>query len=145
MATLTLNGVSPELDGEYPFDEGYLTNRELHIIKQICGLTAGQLEDALEARDNDVNVALAVVALYRAGKTSKTPWNSPQVDALWDAPVGTMVLSFDGDDEEPGELPPTTGNGAAADVLSSDDATGATSNVTSGSQGSILSVTGEPT
>ena len=103
MSKLTLEGVHPALDGTYDFDETYFTNWELHAIKQLTGITAGRLEQAFADLDNDIIVALAMVALMRDGKvTSQTPWSSEQVHALWRAPTGKISLDFgEGDDADP--------------------------------------------
>lgn len=45
------------------------TYREMGLIKRITGLRAGELEDALNAGDVEVIVALAVIAGTRAGDT----------------------------------------------------------------------------
>ena len=107
MTRLTLTGVHPLLDGEYDFDESYFSNWELHAIKNLTGLTAGKLEQAFAEVDNDIVVAIAMVALMRSGKiTSRTPWASEQIDALWKAPTGQISMDFGAEDDvDPPELP----------------------------------------
>jgi hypothetical protein len=113
MDKLIVKGVSKQLDGEYGFDltklispgdAEYLTYREWHKVKAISGVRAGELQDAFVSGDTDLNVALAVVVLERAGKRV-------DVDLIWDAP-GTSEIRFvlgDRDGEEDGEsLPPTS-------------------------------------
>jgi hypothetical protein len=118
MDKLIIEGLG-RIDGEYDVDLGEvlavggpdsLTNRELHRIKVMTGLRAGELEDAFFAYDNDVVVALASVLLTRRGK-------SVDEDVLWDAPAGSALRLVIGDREqakgdadppaEPAETPET--------------------------------------
>jgi hypothetical protein len=71
------------------------TNRELHLIKQIAGVRAGELFDAIEAGDNDVLVALAHIAVRR-GDTAR-----PSLDELWDLPAGEIVAEEIEDEPDP--------------------------------------------
>ena len=59
-------GARPRFEISPPF-----TNRELHLIKQIAGVRAGELFDAMEVGDNDLVVALAHIAVKRAGRTGR--------------------------------------------------------------------------
>lgn len=97
---LTVTGLG-KLDGDYPFDyvgmmamghPEQLTNREGRTIKRMSGVRAGELNDALEAGDTDVLVALAKIILERAGRYVDE-------DALWDAPMAS-ALKFDFQHEE---------------------------------------------
>src|SRR5574338_1279460 len=87
---LIVNGVNPSIDGEHPCDilgmltVGHpesMTNRELHRIKVMTGILAGDLMDAINNSDMDASVALAAVILSRHGKEFQEDW-------LWDAPMG---------------------------------------------------------
>lgn len=91
-----IEGLHP-YDGDYPFDFENLTNRDHHIIKEISGVRGNELEDAFQARDNDLIVAFCEIALRKAGVAVNR-------DALWDAPVGAIQLVAD--DEEEQESPP---------------------------------------
>lgn len=71
------------------------TNRELHLIKQIADVRAGEMFEALERGDNDVLVALAHIAVRRTGGTQ------PSLDRLWDLPAGDISLVMPDDDGEP--------------------------------------------
>jgi hypothetical protein len=98
----------PVLNGEYPIDETTLTNRDFHTIKKVSGLRAAELEEAFAAGDVDLVVALAVCALYRAGK------REPEiVDMLFDAEAGK--ISWVGEDETrpPAPTAVAAGNGSA--------------------------------
>lgn len=89
----------PPYDGEYELDVTYLTNRELHTIKNLCGLRAGELDDALQAGDSDVIVALAVIALERNGK------GPVDANVIWDAEFGNLTFVPGEDDAGPPEVP----------------------------------------
>lgn len=98
MHNVKIEGVSPAFDGEYPLDLSYFTNRELHLIKQVSGVRAGELDEALGAGDNDVFVAVALIAAKRAGKDIP-------VDMLWDAPHGKVTLETDASEEDEADPP----------------------------------------
>ena len=92
MDKVVVNGVPP-WDGEYEFD-GSLKNRELHRIKKITGIRAGELGEALVSGDTDILVALAVVAIERTGKTV-------DVDDFWNAEVGSIDYVSEEDEASP--------------------------------------------
>ena len=94
------------LAGEYELDTTYFTNRELHIIKKESGVRAGELGAALEAGDNDLIVALALIALQRNGKMT-----SSSAESLWDLPAGRIILDAS-DEDEVDASPPENGNSA---------------------------------
>lgn len=105
MHKVTIDGIDA-YDGEYELDIEQLTNGDLHTIKQLTGLRGGEIDDAIDAMDNDVVVGLAAVAIKRSGKPLV-----PQL--LWDAKVGAIQIK----DPEPAEavateeatLPPPEG------------------------------------
>lgn len=74
----------PGLDGEYDLDLTF-THRDYRTIKQLSGVRALEVEDALKAGDMDVILAVAEIALQRAGVPH-------HVDQLWDAEGGSMQL-----------------------------------------------------
>lgn len=107
------------IDGEYECDVAgmltlggteSLTNAEGRQIKLMSGIRAGELEEAIQAGDNDVLVALAATILrrHRVRFDEKT---------LWDAPMGSG-LDLQIDDTEAGddELPPAEAPQTATDV-----------------------------
>lgn len=105
MAKLKIENIDG-LEGEYEFDPSYFTNRELHLIKRETGIRAGELQDAVEAGDNDLVVTLAYIALLRAGK------KLPNADMLWDASAGTITLDLEEEGEAEGPpSPPPSGLG----------------------------------
>lgn len=85
------------IDGEYNLDIGAmldfghpetLTQGEAHKIKKATGLRLGELEDAVDAGDSDMVLAFALVVLDRAKKRY-------DIESLWDAPLGSVVLEAD--------------------------------------------------
>jgi hypothetical protein len=102
------------LDGEYDADISYFTNRELHKIKVLTGLRAGEFDEAFKVGDNDVIVAIATVILERNGKGEAT-------ELLWDAPAGSVTLDTTDEDavEEdarPPDFSPTTSGPESSSV-----------------------------
>src|SRR5262249_39648277 len=73
--------------------------------------------EAMEARDTDLIVALAAIAMRRAGKTYL-------MDHLWDTPIGSITL--DATDEELEESPPQESSGGRSD--SESDPSGVSTN-----------------
>lgn len=88
------------------------TNRELHLIKQIAGVRAGELFDAMEAGDNDLIVALAHLAIKRAGR------NQPTLEMLWDMAPGEIEISNPEANGGPPTSTPTSdgGDGSPATI-----------------------------
>lgn len=97
MDKIVITGIPP-YDGEYPF-EGNYTMRELHTIKRLANVRAGELMDALEAGDSDIVVAAALIALQRAGK-------NPDENDIWDAQMGAIQLVAGEEPDDPAN--PTT-------------------------------------
>lgn len=62
------------------------TNRELHVIKTVAGVRAGEIFEALNAGDSDVLVALAHVAVIRNGTAR------PSLEELWDMEAGSIDI-----------------------------------------------------
>lgn len=90
---LVIEGLGKQFDGEYEVDLAQMlvmgnpetmTNGELHTIKRIAGVRAGEIEDALVAGDNDLMLALALIVLARHGK------RLPE-QLMWDAPAGSGI------------------------------------------------------
>lgn len=85
MDRIKIEGIHRDYDGEWDLDVTYFTNRELSIVKRLAGVRAGELDEAFGAGDSDLIVAMAVIALKRAGKTVVE-------DAIWDAPSGQITF-----------------------------------------------------
>lgn len=107
---LIINGLGKQFDGEYEFSLAEMlvmgttqtmTNGELHTIKRIAGVRAGEIEDALSAGDNDVLLALGLIILARHGK--RLPEH-----LMWDAPAGSgiTIVPDEGEDSEEGDASP---------------------------------------
>jgi len=103
--TLTIEKLPP-YNGTYDLDIGTFTGRELHTIKQISGVRAGELQDAFAAGDYDLVVALTVIVLQRAGQ-------KVDADEIMDADVGSITIKLEEvaeDEERPPTSPPSNGN-----------------------------------
>ncbi len=118
-------------DGTYEFDASQLTNRELHTIKRLANIRAGEMSDALEAGDSDMLVALAVICLQRHGKTIDE-------DLIWDAQAGS--ITYEGAPVEDDVSPPalTSGDEESFDAAEKNDSSGI-----SGPNGSESSLTAQ--
>jgi len=106
MPKIVINDI-PDLAGEYDLDLNF-THRDFRTIKQVAGVRANEVMDAIEAGDLDVVVALAEIALQKAGKPHS-------VEQLWDATAGSLVLDF-GDLEEAEDGPPPSADEPRSDV-----------------------------
>lgn len=115
MNSVEIVGIPP-WDGRYDFpDDWTFTNRELHRIKQISDIRAGELFDALENNDRAAYVGVAVVVLARHEK-------HVDPDDFWDAPAGGIRLLLGGADpdvplteSEPDESSGSSGDGSEND------------------------------
>ena len=135
--TVTIEGVFGA-DGDWPLDTTYFTNRELHEIKKMSGVRAGELSDALAAGDSDLIVCIASIALARNGR------NVP-VDVLWEAAAG-MIRIEPVEDEEAADqaVPPPSSNGDAPNSTGSNEPSGETSKPSGAPLASVPSPTGHP-
>jgi hypothetical protein len=135
MDKLVIAGIPP-YDGTHDLDLGEflgsLTNRELHRIKVMSGVRAGELYEALVAGDSDLIVAFTVIVLERKGRRVDE-------DLFWDAPAGSAIGLEMGKEEQ---LPPT--EAAADQTLPLKTSGGASSDSTSESQENGLSRIGLP-
>jgi hypothetical protein len=141
VAKLTITGVYGA-DGEYEFDfdQRPFTNGELHTIKQVAGVRAGEMQEAIEKDDNDVLVALALVVLGRHGK--RVP-----VQAMWLADVGSLVFDFTevAEEEQDPTVPPPSGLASQEIAPETSEPSGLSSNGTQDDpQASIHPSTGTP-
>jgi hypothetical protein len=101
MDSLTIEGI-PAYNGDYPLDMSYFTNRELHLIKEVSGVRAGELSESFSAGDNDLMVAIAAIAIWRS------KGERPNMDALWDAAAGKFTFNIEDAEAEDDDdsLPP---------------------------------------
>ena len=113
MAQVTIDGLLA-LDGTYQLDLTF-THRDFRTIKTMTGLRSSEVMDAIENGDTDIFVALAAIAVRRAG----VDFNP---DNLWDLPIGGLTLDFTEDEAEDVEETPPQGDDATrndGDVASS--------------------------
>lgn len=113
---LTIEGIPP-YDGDYSMDETF-TNREMHRIKELCGLRGGEVFDALVSADMGGYVAVATVLLERGGVIVDP-------DMLWDAPSGKIRLdasSSNGSDARPPDV--TNSEGSSPEPSESTESSG---------------------
>lgn len=97
MQKVIITGVPP-YDGEYEIPMAGYTNGELHRIKQISGVRAGELPEAAAAGDMGVMVAMIAIILERNGKTV-------QLQLLWDATEDQFEVVKEDDARETEERP----------------------------------------
>jgi len=123
-------------DGEYDFDATYFTNRELHTIKRLSGIRAGELDDALGAGDNDVIVAMTVIALQRNGKFIDE-------DLIWNAEAGRISYRPDPAQAEAADaIPPASGTDESSAPAESSASSGLNGSNGSGNSQTTLPATG---
>lgn len=143
---LIVRGVHESIDGEYPCDilgmltvghENSMTNRELHKIKVMTGILAGDLMDQINNSDMDASVALAAVILDRNDKTFQDDW-------LWDAPMGAGITFDIRAAKEKDELPPQDDAPVSTPIGASETSGGVPSVPSSESPDSDPSTTGSP-
>ncbi len=101
MPALIIDG-APPWDGRYEFDDFAFTNRELYEIKQLCGIRAGELIEALDSNDTGAYVGVGMVVLKRHGKQLEP-------DDLWNAKVGSIRIDLG---EAVADPPTRSGNGS---------------------------------
>lgn len=99
-----IKGVKP-YDGEYPLDDSEFTTREWSWIKKISGYLPMTAEDGFKGGDPELFVALAVVAMVRAGRIERGDALNV-ADRLADSAFGSS-LTFEADGDEEAEDPPT--------------------------------------
>jgi hypothetical protein len=92
MSKLKIEGVPPH-DGDYDLDIAAFTGAELHTIKQISGVRAGELQEGLTAGDYDLVVAFTVIVLQRAGQNVDPA-------AIMAAEVGSITIDLNESDAE---------------------------------------------
>jgi hypothetical protein len=97
---LKIEGVPP-YDGDYNLDIAAFTGTELHTIKEISGVRAGELQEGLQAGDYDLVVAFTVIVLQRAGR---------DVDPaeIMAATVGAITVDLQTEIEVVDERPPAS-------------------------------------
>lgn len=90
----------PGFDGDYPIDIGTFTMRELEIIKRVSGVRAGELEEAFNAGDSTLILAVAVIAVRR----NERDWQAFEKLA-WESELGQFVFTSDEGDVVDPQIP----------------------------------------
>lgn len=121
LARIEVEGI-PDANGSYTLDDTLtFTGRELRLIKQLSGCRLSEIEEALNAGDYDLIIAMTIIAAKRAGKTIPA-------DALLDAEAGTIrVIALEDESEDPTTSLPQNENGSSGSGRSSSDASPSTS------------------
>lgn len=89
-------------DVDYPLDIAEFTGRECGVIKSVGHVKGvNEIPDALDAGDLEVIVALAVVAMRRAGVRVNP-------ETLLDGKAGTIKIGLAETEEEGGDRPTMT-------------------------------------
>jgi len=131
-------------DGAYELDleSQPLTGLDLHIIKTVAGVRAMEFEEALGAGDYDLQIALSVIALYRAGRVPREQFKRA-ADVLLGAAVGAIESA---DDEEAEADPPKAqeieSDSPEPDGDETSASSGSASSESSDSRGDTLTHTG---
>ncbi len=115
MDAIVITGVQP-FDGSYELDldNSPFTTLEWRWIKQTAGYLPGTVADGFEGGDPDLIVALAVIAMHRAGKIRKEDATRTS-EQLADVPVDGAKIVFRAeetveDDARPPEVSESTGS-----------------------------------
>ena len=115
MPKLVITDVDTRFNGEYDVDISDLTNRELHSIFLQCQVTPVDIFRSLLTGHAGLVVALTAVMLERMGK-------QPDLDALWDAPAGTIRFDWSAEKAEAAtELPPSMPPEGGSETESDDE------------------------
>ena len=131
MATFFQIDDLPPFTGKHPLDISYFTNRELHTIKRLAGIRAGELEEAFEAGDTDLILAFAVIALERNG----IQVGKQAEEELWNAPLGKMQLVIEEDEPAEDDAGPPAIPNSSGETLSGGDENKPSSGVVSNGDG----------
>lgn len=111
----------PGLDGEYELTLD-LTLRELSQIKKLSGIRAGEINEALQAGDSDLFVALTVISLQRAGKQfdPESIWDATDanLDIVIDEPEGDAVPPESAPDSNENSVGPTESSSTSSNESS---------------------------
>lgn len=98
------NDPPSQYDGEYGLDivSTPLKWLDLHIIKVVADVMPGDFDEALERADPDLNLALVVIALYRAGRVQRGTYAKVGHD-LREMELESISIESDDDESTAGE------------------------------------------
>lgn len=89
-----------EYDGEYEFDDRAWNTREWRWIKQISGYMPATIGAGYEARDPDLYLSLAVIAMCRAGRIGRDE-GVKAAEEIAEVPWDGAGISIIGEEAEP--------------------------------------------
>ncbi len=114
MDAIVITGVQP-FDGTYELDleNSPFTTLEWRWIKQTAGYLPGTVAEGFEGGDPDLIVALAVIAMHRAGKIRKED-ATRTADQLADVPVDGASIVFQAGPVEDDARPPEVSEGTVS-------------------------------
>lgn len=105
MAQVIIEGIRP-YDGEYELDKDRAFNgREWRWVKKISGYLPLTLRDGFVNADPDLYIAIAVIALCRAGKIDRDQ-GLEVADEISEAPFDYAAIRIVGDKVEDDADPP---------------------------------------
>ncbi|CAB4173693.1 hypothetical protein UFOVP1186_19 [uncultured Caudovirales phage] len=144
MLQISITGVVP-FDGTYPLELsiGQFNGRELHVIKTISGIRMNEIEDALDAGDYDLIVALAAIALTRDGRVQPDQ-TIRSAKMLLEANIGSIAVSDEASDDVPPTTPPAGGERENEPVVTSTSSSETSAPLSVGPRVTIPASTGEP-
>lgn len=102
-----MKGIRP-FDGEYELDtDRAFSSREWHWIKRISGYMPLTIREGFAGGDPDLYVALAVIAMARAGKVAREDWERA-ADEIGEAPYDGQTIQLVGGvgQEDDADIPP---------------------------------------
>ncbi len=121
--SFTLKDFGSRLDGDYTLDLASLTNYDYHVIKDVSGVVAGGLADAMAEGDQEVMVSFVAICLIRDGLVTLQQAAKKPTGLLWTAKPGQIIWNVEVDEEDdaggeapkpdssgPGSKPPSSGS-----------------------------------
>lgn len=93
-----------EFDGEYELDDRAWNTREWRWIKQVSGYMPTTYEAGYEARDPDLFLAFAVIAMCRAGRIGRDE-GVKVAEVLAEVPWDGASIQIVGEEAEPEDIP----------------------------------------
>ncbi len=127
--SFTLNGFGANLNGDYTLDLSTLTNYDYHVIKDVSGIVAGGLGDAMAEGDQEVMVAFVAICLIKRGLANLQQLAKKPNGILWLAQPGQIIWNVEVDDEVDDPDAPLELSGDGAKKPSSTSPSKATSDV----------------
>lgn len=122
--SFTLTGFSSQINGDYSLDLATLTNYDYHVIKDVSGVVAGSLGDAMSEGDQEVMIAFVAIVLIRAGVGNLAQLAKKPDGVLWKAQPGQIIWNVEVDEEGEKADPPNgsddRGRNSSSSASSSD-------------------------